>query len=161
MLFKDCLCFLVGKVARKMSRITKERLTQYGLTPTQFFLLTALYEEDGILISVLARKVALDRATLTGLLDRLERDGLTKRRADPEDRRAIRIHLTSKAEALREELTELYHDNNGMFLSLLSREEQEVFERVVNKLETVDFGANGKPISTSAWPHWKKGMRWR
>ena len=72
-----------------------------------------------------------DRATLTGLLDRLKRDGLTERRADPEDRRAIRIHLTSKAEALREELTELYHDNNGMFLSLLSREEQEVFERVV------------------------------
>jgi len=50
---------------------------------------------------------------------------------------------------LREELTELYHDNNGMFLSLLSREEQEVFERVVNKLETVDFGTDGKPISNS------------
>jgi len=139
MLFQDCLCFLVGKVARKMSRITRERLIQYGLTPTQFFLLTALYEEDGILISALAQKVALDRATLTGLLDRLDRDGLTERRADPEDRRAIMIHLTAKAEGLREELTELYHDNNGMFLSLLSQEEKEVFERVVNKLETAEF----------------------
>lgn len=139
MLFQDCLCFLVGKVARKMSRTTRERLIRYGLTPTQFFLLTALYEEDGIPISVLAQKVALDRATLTGLLDRLERDGLTERRADPEDRRAIMIHLTAKAEGLREELTELYHDNNGMFLSLLSQEEKEVFERVVNKLETAEF----------------------
>lgn len=140
MVFKDCLCFLVGKVARKMARITKERLTPYELTPTQFFLLTALYEEDGLLISALAQKVALDRATLTGLLDRLERDGFTERRADPEDRRAIRIHLTAKAEGLREELTELYNDNNGMFLSLLSQEEKEVFERVVSKLETADFG---------------------
>jgi len=139
MLFKDCLCFLVGKVARKMARITKERLTPYGLTPTQFFLLTALYEEDGILISALSKKVALDRATLTGLLDRLERAGLTERRADPGDRRAIMVHLTVKAKGLREELTELYNDNNGMFLSLLSQEEKEVFDQVVNKLETADF----------------------
>ena len=149
MLFQDCLCFLVGKVARKMSRITRERLIQYGLTPTQFFLLTALYEEDGILISALAQKAALDRASLTGLLDRLERDGLTERRADPEDRRAIMIHLTAKAEGLREELTELYYDNNGMFLSLLSQGEKEVFERVVNKLETADFGKDSIPTSKS------------
>jgi len=149
MLFKDCLCFQFGRVARKMSRITRENVSPYGLTTAQFFLLTALYEEDGILISALASNVALDKATLTGLLDRLERDDLTERRADPGDRRAIRVHLTAKAEGLREELTELYHDNNGMFLSLLSQEEKEVFERVVNKLETADFETDGKPISNS------------
>ena len=122
-----------------MARITKERLAPYGLTPTQFFLLTALYEEDRILISSLAQKVALEKATLTGLLDRMERDGLTERRPDSEDRRAIIVHLTEKAEGLREELTELYHDNNGMFLSLLSQDEKEVFESVINKLEKADF----------------------
>jgi len=73
------------------------------------------------------------------LLDRLERDVLIGRKADPDDRRAIRIFLTPRAELLREELTELYHKNNGMFLSVLSQEEQEVFERVVNRLETADF----------------------
>jgi len=138
MLFKDCLCFQVGRAARKMSKITREKVAPYGLTTTQFFLLTALYEEDGIFISVLARKVALDKATLTGMLDRLERDGLTERRADPEDRRAIRIHLKEKAERLRDELTELYHENNGMFLALLDEEEKKVFEQVVDKIETVN-----------------------
>ena len=139
MLFKDCLCLQVGRVARKMSKITRKGLDSYGLTTTQFFLLTALYEEDGVPISVLARKVALDKATLTGLLDRLERDDLIERKADPDDRRAIRIFLTSKAESMRARLTELYHQNNVMFLSVLSREEQVVFERVVNRLETADF----------------------
>ncbi|MBW2677495.1 MAG: MarR family transcriptional regulator [Deltaproteobacteria bacterium] len=123
-----------------MTRITREKLTPYGLTTTQFFLITALYEEDSLPISVLAQKVALDKATLTGLLDRLERDGLTERKADPEDRRAIRIHLTTKAERLRKDLTELYHENNSKFLSLLTLEEKEAFERVVNKLEAADFG---------------------
>lgn len=139
MLFKDCLCFSVGKAARKMSRITQDRLIPYGLTSSQFFLLTALYEKNELPISVLSRKVGLDKATLTGVLDRLERDGFTERKADPEDRRAIRIHLTAKAEESRDELTELYHDNNGMFLSLLTQEEKEIFERVINKLETADF----------------------
>ncbi|OPX38553.1 MAG: hypothetical protein B1H13_11195 [Desulfobacteraceae bacterium 4484_190.3] len=134
MLFKDCLCFQVGRVARKMSKVTREKVAPYGLTTTQFFLLTALYEEDGILITTLAGKVALDKATLTGMLDRLERDGLTERRADPDDRRGIRIYLTQKAEKLRHKLTELYHENNTMFLSLLDDEERRVFEQVVQVL---------------------------
>ena len=122
-----------------MSRITKDRLISYGLTSSQFFLLTALYEKDGLLISALSQKLALNKATLTGLLDRLERDGFAERKADSEDRRSIKIHLTAKSEELREELTELYHDNNGTFLSLLTQKEKEVFERVINKLETADF----------------------
>ena len=138
MLFKDCLCFQVGKIARKMSEITREKVRSYGLTTTQFFLLIALYEQDGIFISTLAHKLALRKATLTGLLDRLERDGFTERRADPQDRRVMRIHLTPKAEKLRDELTQIYHENNHMFLSLLSKEEKEVFEQVVCKIETTD-----------------------
>lgn len=147
MLFKDCLCFQVGRVARKMSKITREKVAPYGLTTTQFFLLTALYEEDGIFISTLAGKVALDKATLTGMLDRLERDGLTERKADPDDRRAIRIYLTEKAEKLRDELTELYHENNSMFLALLNQEERKVFEQVVRKIETVELDRSGPRTS--------------
>jgi len=149
MLFKDCLCLQVGRVARKMSRITRNRLASYGLTTPQFFLLTALYEEDGVPISALAQKVALDKATLTGLMDRLERDDLIGRKADPDDRRAVRIFLTPKAESMRQKLTELYHQNNGMFLSILTSEEREVFERVVDKLEKADFGKNRILISNS------------
>ena len=137
MLFKDCVCFLIGRVSRRLNKITKESIMPYKLTTSQFFLLIALYEENGILISKLAEKVALDKATLTGIIDRLERDGLVERRDDPKDRRAIRVYLTPKAESLREELLEIYHRNNSRFLSVLSEEEREVFERVVQKLESI------------------------
>ena len=141
MLFKDCLCFQIGRISRKMMRVTREKLIPYGLTSAQFFLLTALYEEDGLPISVLAQKVALDKATLTGLIDRLERDDLIRRISDPDDRRAIRIFLTPKSERLRTELTELYHENNRLFLSLLTSEEKEVFEHIVTKIDTAEFQA--------------------
>jgi DNA-binding MarR family transcriptional regulator len=79
----------------------------------------------------------------------LERDDLIERKADTDDRRAIRIFLTPKAESMRGKLTELYHQNNGMFLSILTSEEREIFERVVDKLEKADFGKDRLPISKS------------
>jgi len=139
MVFKDCLCFSVGRISRKLNKVTKESIASYGLTTSQFFMLIALYEENGILISKLAEKVALDRATLTGLVDRLERDGLVKRTNDPNDRRAIKIYLTDKAEDLRHDLLEIYHKNNSMFLSILSPKERQTFEAVVEKLDQAQF----------------------
>lgn len=139
MVFKDCLCFQVGKISRKMAKVTRDAVSRYGLTTAQFFLLTALYEEEDISIGALAQKVALDKATLTGLIDRLERDRLVIRQVSPEDRRAVRVRLTPKAEALRETLTDLYHDTNRHFLSFLTEKERKTFERVVAKIENADL----------------------
>jgi DNA-binding MarR family transcriptional regulator len=47
-----------------------------------------------------ARRAGLEPSTTTGLLDRLEELGLVERRADPMDRRAVRIHLTRPAARL-------------------------------------------------------------
>jgi len=139
MLFRDCLCFQVGKMSRKMAKLTRDAVAPYGLTTTQFFLLTALYEEEDISISALAQKVVLYKATLTGLIDRLERDGFVTRQTFPGDRRTIRVRLTPKAEKLRETLTNLYHKINRRFLSLLTEEEREIFERMVSKIEDADL----------------------
>jgi DNA-binding MarR family transcriptional regulator len=130
----------VGKASRQMARVMKEKISRYNLTNTQFFLLIALYEENGILITALARKVALDKSTLTSLLDRLERDDLIKRIAHPSDRRVIQIYLTPKAEAMREDLIRTYHEVNGYFLSRLTTEELRIFEEILGKLERVSLG---------------------
>ncbi|MBI5440411.1 MAG: MarR family transcriptional regulator [Deltaproteobacteria bacterium] len=103
-----------------MARVYRERLDPFGLTQPQFFLLIALYECDGVPVTALAEKVALDKSTLTGLLDRMERDGLVERTAAPGDRRALRIRLSAKAQALRPELTAIYEQTNSWFLSRLT-----------------------------------------
>ena len=141
MLFRDCLCFSLGRISKKLNRVTRDSISAYGLTTTQFFLLIALYEENGILISRLSEKVEVDKATLTGLLDRLERDKLVERKLNTDDRRAIKISLTKKAEYLREDLLEIYNQNNNMFLSILSTQEKETFESVIDKLEHTNFKA--------------------
>ena len=135
MLFQDCICFSLGKVSRQMTRVYWERLAKYGLSQPQFFLLIALYEEDNILITRLAEKVALDKSTLTGILDRLERDGLITRQATPNDRRALYIRLTEQSRSLRDDLTHIYNDTNQQFLSRLTDHEREVFDNILDKLK--------------------------
>lgn len=135
MLFEDCICFQIGAVGRRITRYYKEKVASMGLTHGQFFMLVALYEEDGVLPSRLADKTALDRPTITGLLDRLERDGWTERRADPNDRRALRIHLTPKALKARGEIMSLYEETNGRFLERFSEEEWALFQLFLRRLE--------------------------
>ena len=119
-----------------MTRVYRERLAKYGLSQPQFFLLIALYEEDNILITRLAEKVALDKSTLTGILDRLERDGLITRQATPDDRRALYIRLTERSRSLRDDLTSIYNNTNQQFLARLTEHEREVFDNILGKLQT-------------------------
>jgi len=137
MVFQDCVCFRLGAVSRRITRFYKEKIQPFGLTHGQFFMLVALFEEDGALPSRLAEKTALDRPTITGLLDRLERDGWVERRLDPTDRRTFRVHLTSRAKRQREVLLSIFDEVNGLFLAKFSADEWLQFQSFLNRLEQV------------------------
>ncbi len=122
-----------------MARHYRERIAPYGLTQTQFFMLIALYEEEGASLSALAEKTHLDRPTVTGLVDRLERDGWAERRADLKDPRSYRVFLTAKARDHQEALVRIYHEVNGLLLEKLGREEWARFRTHLERLR-IDEG---------------------
>lgn len=134
MLFQDCLCFQLASISRSMARHYRERIAPYGLTHTQFFLLIALYEEEGAPLSALAEKTRLDRPTVTGLVDRLERDGWAVRQPDLNDRRSYRVFLTPKAQDHREALMHIYKDVNGRLLERFGEEEWTRFRTLLERL---------------------------
>ncbi|MBC7360273.1 MAG: MarR family transcriptional regulator [Desulfacinum sp.] len=134
MLFEDCLCFQLASLSRSLSKHYRDRIAPYGLTQAQFFMLIALYEEDGALPSRLAEKTHLDRPTVTGLIDRLERDGWVERRSDPEDRRSLRVYLTGKALEHRQPLLAVYDEVNGLFLQKFRPEEWQAFRAFLDRL---------------------------
>ena len=142
MVFNDCICFQLGAVSRKITRYYKEKVTSMGLTHGQFFLLVALYDEDGLLPSQLADKTALDRATITGLLDRLERDGWTERRPDQSDRRVLRIHITAKAMQVRDVILSIFEETNGQFIGRFSPDEWDLFQSFLKRLERAEHTGN-------------------
>ncbi|MHC4108867.1 MAG: MarR family winged helix-turn-helix transcriptional regulator [Planctomycetota bacterium] len=95
----DCPYYLVSRATLLVTHALRQELRDAGVDhvrPAYLGVLLSLWLEDGLKVVELGRRAGLEPSTMTGLLDRMERDGLLSRSADPEDRRAQRIHLTNK-----------------------------------------------------------------
>ena len=100
----DHICFLMDVATRRMTRFYNRRLRKFGITYNHLFILTCLWEREGVNVKDLSRELLLDSSSLTGHLDRMERVGLVVRKDDPDDRRAVRVFLTDKGRRLKKQL---------------------------------------------------------
>jgi DNA-binding MarR family transcriptional regulator len=98
------ICFLLDVATRRITKFYNRRLRPFGITYNHLFILTCLWEQDGVHVKDLAQQLCLDSSSLTGHLDRLERIALVVRQDDPDDRRAIRVLLTEKGRHLKDQL---------------------------------------------------------
>ncbi len=91
-------------------RLMAREVARVGLTVPQFFVLRGLAHreraKEACSVGDLAERLQQSYPTVTGILDRLEREGLVERRRDPENRRVVRVRLTDQGRALLEELLE-------------------------------------------------------
>ena len=78
--------FLLAKAYQRACALFKERFDSYDLTPQQFGLLGFLWQQDGLSQAELSLRSQIDRTTMGGLVDRLEKEGFVKRMQHPEDR---------------------------------------------------------------------------
>lgn len=128
--------FLLAKAYQRACLIFKEQFEGHDLTPQQFGLLGFLWQEDGISQALLSAKSQIDRTTMGGLIDRLEKEGLVVRQAHPEDRRAYRICLTEKGKALQPELTPLALRAQEMFIARLTSDEVDTLKSLLEKIRS-------------------------
>lgn len=82
----------------------------------------------------LADAAGVTRATMTGLIDTLERDGLVKREPDPNDRRMMSVRLTAKAERFLEALLPQHFKQISALISPLSETERKTLVRLLTKI---------------------------
>lgn len=90
-----CVSHSLQKTARAVARIYAEEMRPSGLTRGQFPILETLATVKVIPLSLLARRLYLDRTTLTRNLTPLERDGLVLRPPDPLDARVRQVAISS------------------------------------------------------------------
>ena len=64
------ICFNLGRVMRRVYDYYDQKLSEFELTPSQFFVFSALCMGDGITVGELGERVYLDSSTLTGIIDR-------------------------------------------------------------------------------------------
>jgi DNA-binding MarR family transcriptional regulator len=86
------------------SRALRVELEKEGVTFGQFVHLERLWKEDGLPQAELSARVGVEAGSSTSILAELEAAGLVERRRDAEDRRSIRVHLTSRGSKLEASL---------------------------------------------------------
>ena len=134
--YEDCVIFLLAKAYQKAHGSFKKRLLPYGLTPIQHLILEALWEEDGQSAGDIGKKLVLDAATLSGVLDRLVIGGWIVKETDDGDKRMLRIHLTKKGIDLRQTLAEQRDQTNQDLLASLTLEEKVLLKRLLKDFQT-------------------------
>ena len=110
---------LMGKLHRSLRRNYDRQLKNFSLTPCQFEVLMTLWSEDGIVLGELGRRVSRDGPTITGVVDRMEKKMLVKRKRASHDRRVVKVNLTAKGKNMQEQL---------------STTKKEIFERITHDL---------------------------
>jgi MarR family transcriptional regulator, organic hydroperoxide resistance regulator len=130
---EDCISFLLGKAQQRVMRRAKELLAECEVTPVQYASLCVLWEQDGQTGAELGTRLVIDSATMTGIVDRLERSGLVERRADTEDRRIYRLFVTSRGRTLRPQLDSAMDKLNHEVAELLGQNTPR-FHRMLRKV---------------------------
>lgn len=110
------LCFSIYSTAIAVNRLYKPMLDDLGVTYTQYLALSALWEKNGLTISAIADRLALEPSTITPAVKRLEAAGFVERRRSTVDERQVEVHLTAKGNELHAKtgcLTEALLRNSG------------------------------------------------
>ncbi len=105
----------------------------FDLTPVQYAALEAIYENPGIDQARVAEMIGYDRATIGGVIERLEKKQWIRRVVSEEDRRARQLSTTSKGNKIRAALEPIVQELQRDILQPLTDEEQKRFINLARK----------------------------
>jgi MarR family transcriptional regulator, organic hydroperoxide resistance regulator len=104
---------------------------EVGLSAATWFLLTMLIDEDGISQGEVSDRFEVDPSRITRLAQRLEKEGLLRRKRDSEDNRVVRLHVTAEGRRLIESRQDHREGFEERIRRELRQEELAEFRRVL------------------------------
>lgn len=134
--------FLLNKAAQRVREVYEEALRSTGLTGKHAGVLIILEEKGSIPQNELGKCAYIDRTTVVGLIDDLEKMGLVERKEHPTDRRSHVIYLTAKGKELLPAINKHALEIEGKFLDCLSAQEQKSLIQILRKLVLSHFNVS-------------------
>lgn len=127
------------RIIRAVDLYSKRLKSEYQLTSPQLLCLLAISERGHLTATEIAHKVFVSASTVVGIVDRLERRKLVKRKRDTKDRRIVNIALTELGKRLCENAPSPLQDNLAQALADLPELEQATIalslKRIVDLME--------------------------
>ncbi len=130
-------CFI--KLTRASESVTNRlnrHLSEHNLTLSQFGTLEALYHLGPLNQRSIGEKLLKSGGNITMVVDNLEKHGWVRRKRDPNDRRAVLIHLTDEGHSFIDSFFPQHLNKIMEEFSVLSREEKEQLGSICKKLGT-------------------------
>jgi DNA-binding MarR family transcriptional regulator len=115
-------------------RITKDLAARHGVTGPQLAVVKMLEPVGKLSLSELSWRIRARNSTVTGIIDRMEREGLVERRRSEDDRRVIHITLTKKGQRLAGEIPVEPVQIFRQILGELSPRDASELSRILNRL---------------------------
>ena len=119
-----------------MMREMRRSVERWNLTMPQFDVLAELARapEQGFTFVELSRLLLVTSGNLTGIIDRLEADGLVKREAELTDRRVTRMRLTAAGKRRMDEILPLHANDVAHMLAAIPRERLALLNELLGEL---------------------------
>ncbi|MBD1808437.1 MarR family transcriptional regulator [Microcoleus sp. FACHB-SPT15] len=133
---ETCLAFL--DTTADVYEALDAHFARYGLSMGKFTLLMQLLQapEQGLTPSDFAERAGVTRATITGLLDGLEREGWLRRQPYPSDRRMLSVQLTDKGQQLLSQMLPDHFCRTTGLMANLTTTEKKTLIKLLAKVRT-------------------------
>ena len=125
---------LLAQVCRMTGHHLKTHMEKIGLHRGQGFAMVQLWHHDGVPQRELSEAMHISPASVTNMLQRMERDGWITRERDREDQRIVRVYLTRKAKDLRAKARTAFREMEEELGSVYTDEERETLKRLLMRL---------------------------
>lgn len=129
-----CIFHLLTRSAKLATRCWKQSVEEFGVTAVQGKVMNFLWVHGEVSARELGEMTALDGATLTGVLDRLEVMAMIVRRADSQDRRSVRVSLSEQGAAIGQAIHDAMEPSNEMFLAQFSEQEVHTLKALLERI---------------------------
>ena len=128
---------LITQIKQLSGRLFERMLLENGIrafNSAQSHILHVLWQNDDISVHDVSVETGLAMASLSGMLDRMEKGGLIERRRDRKDRRKVRVTLTESAKALHKDYAKLLVQLQDIYYDGFSSQEIEQLEQYLQRI---------------------------
>lgn len=131
---RNCINFLLSSSQNTVFKYFSKKLSEYGITPAQYSVLNCLWQYGDISPSRIRELLSLEASSVSGILDRMQKNNLIERHIDQNNQRAIIVSLTKKSMAIKDGVETVVNEMNHKFLESLSDKEKDILKNALFKI---------------------------
>lgn len=128
------IAYLIREVYSKLNQSIEREFKDTGLTVPQIMIIQLLSKNEELKVSQISSMMSLTNSTVSGIIDRLEKNDMVNRCRSQEDRRIVYIELTEKGKGLIEDFRDVI---NTYFDKVFKDASDQELDTILNGIDTL------------------------